>query len=156
MQRYLPAGRRRRTRPTAAITALLLLAGCQRTGTASPEVSLTTAIQSWQAAGLSNYTYIGRVSCFCIPDYTRPSRVTVRGGRVVAVVDVETGAPRPLETRQTIDSLFAFVQRESDRQPARLRVVFDPQLGYPREITYGEPERDAGGTIFTDSLRPQP
>jgi len=86
-----------------------------------------------------NYDYTAIVSCYCMPSYTSPKRITVRNNRVVAVadlglnatVDVETGAYR------TIDQVWDTIQAGIDGQYYTMDVVYSPddQGGYP--VTYG-------------------
>ncbi len=73
--------------------------------------------------------------------------VTVRQGRVTAVSDVATGAARPLEYRQPIDSLFALVRTELLERPELLATEFDSKLGFPTLISYGDRAVDGGGVI---------
>ena len=113
---------------------------------------LSGAEARWKKAKLTNYSFISAVSCFCLEDYARPLRVTVRQGRVTAVFDVRTGAARPVSYRQPMDSIFAMVRLEIVERPERLNVSYDEALGFPRTLTYGTPENDGGGTITIDSV----
>jgi Family of unknown function (DUF6174) len=145
--------------PRASITALLLssmLLACGRTsatGTDGLSLDLDSAAQKWQRAGLQSYTFESAVSCYCPLEYIGPHLVTVRGGLIASVVRKSTGAPVPLDFRQPIDSVFAFLRREQATRPQNLTVTYDAVLGYPRTVKYGTPENDAGGFITIDSLR---
>ena len=150
----------RRRLATIAFAVLLSssISGCSK-DPASPfwaSARLSDAEARWQKAGLPAYSFISSVSCFCLDDYVRPLRVTVRQGRVTAVSDVRTGAARPVSYRHPMDSIFAMVHREIVERPERLNVSYDPALGFPRTLTYGTPENDGGGTITIDSVRAIP
>jgi hypothetical protein len=143
-----------RLKLVVASLAAALMTGCSTP--TEPEQNFDFALARWKAAGLSNYSFRSSVSCFCRDDYGAPMTVTVRDGEVVAVVDRVTGAARPLNYRQPIDSLFAMVAVEIRVRPERLRVTYDAARGFPRTLTYGTPENDGGGSIVADSLRELP
>jgi Family of unknown function (DUF6174) len=133
----------------------LLMAGCS-TDPTSPfwaSATLDTAIGRWRDARVTHYSFRSTVSCFCSLEFVMPKRVTVRDGRVTAVVDIATGVSHPTEWRQSIDSVFTLVRREIRERPERLEVTYDRQLGYPRTLTYGTPENDGGGYITVDSVQ---
>ena len=135
-----------------------LLVGCA-TDPTSPvwaSIELGAAKERWQRAGLTNYSFISSVSCFCSREYVAPMRVTVRQGQVTDVVDIGTGASRPLTYRQPVESIFGLVQVEIRERPERLEVSYDRTLGFPRTLTTGTPENDAGGRITIDSVRAIP
>ena len=145
-----------RPRTLVAKTLLLgsVLVGCS-TDPTSPEFArteLSTALRRWRSASLTNYTFRGVIACYCIVDYTKPMRVTVRQGRVTEVVDIATGSARPTDFRPSVDSVFGLVLREIAERPERLQVTYDPTLGFPRTLTYGTPENDGGGYISIDSV----
>ena len=63
---------------------------------------------------------------------------------------------RPLNYRQSVDSVFLAAATEIMVRPDRLHVTYDVSLGYPRTLTYGTPENDGGGYISVDSVRAVP
>jgi hypothetical protein len=146
-------------RPSGVRTALLVLLGSTSgacatdpTGAVPTALSLSAAERRWHDAAMANYSYVGVIGCFCLDEYVGPLRATVRQGRVTEVVDVQTGAARPLTFRKPIDSLFAMVRTEISVRPERLRITFDKRLGYPSSLTYGTPENDGGGTITVSEV----
>ena len=96
----------------------------------------------WDARSFTDYTYEIRTSCFCPPEIIRWTRVTVRGGVVVAAEAVEPDPNFPITTLtlwEPIDSVFASLQRTLDNADdnsylATLRVEYDAQLGFPTLI----------------------
>ena len=96
----------------------------------------------WDARPFTDYSYEIRTSCFCPPEIVRWTRVTVRGGVVVAAEAVEPDPDFPITTLalwEPIDSVFASLQRTLDNADdnshlATLRVEYDAQLGYPTLI----------------------
>lgn len=136
-----------------ALLCLILAVSPSACSTSTPyEEEFASALARWHRTGLTKYRFKSTQSCFCTVDYTAAMTVTVRSGLVVSVVDRATGASRPLEFRQPIDSVFAMVRQELIARPSRLEVEYDPALGYPRRLKYGTPENDAGGFIYLDSV----
>lgn len=148
-------------RCTVTIARLLLglsLSSCatEPTGSLAKTLRAEGAQARWTAARLSAYSFNSTVYCNCLDEFVGTKRVTVREGRVVAVVDVRTGTPNPVTWRQPIDSLFALVRREAITFPQLLDVNFDGRLGFPRRISYGDQPVDGGGVITIDDLRADP
>ncbi len=143
----------------AVALAGLIFGGCGKEDPTAPlpQISRISAAQNtWKAANLRSYSFYSRVSCFCLDEYAAAKRVTVQAGVVTEVVDVRTGIPVPLTWRQPVDSLFALALREAIELPSRLEVTFDPRLGYPKRLSFGRQEVDAGAVIVIDSLRAIP
>jgi hypothetical protein len=96
----------------------------------------------WEARSFTDYSYEIRTFCFCPPEIVRWTRVTVRGGVVVAAEAVELDPNFPITTLslwQPIDSVFASLQRtlenaDENSYIASLHVEYDAQLGYPTLI----------------------
>ncbi|MES3035216.1 MAG: DUF6174 domain-containing protein [Gemmatimonadota bacterium] len=106
---------------------------------------LAQAEARWRDRGFTSYRFISGIYCFC--GSVGEAEVTVLDGSVVSVVLLADGSSLPTRSRQSVDSLFAFVRRELDRLPERLTVRYDPMLGYPSRIDWGTPENDGGGSI---------
>jgi Family of unknown function (DUF6174) len=144
----------RRAAFVGALATAPLLAGCGLNpfgGDESKEAQLRAAEARWRESGFASYRYVSQVSCFC--GSVGFADVTVLNGAVTSVVRRSDGVSEPVRNRQSIDSLFAFVRREIDRQPERLRVSYDPTLGYPLEIYWGTPENDGGGFIGSTEVQ---
>jgi len=85
----------------------------------------------WNSLGISNYQYSFRRSCFCAPSFRSPVRITVRAGRVTAVVLADTGQAVSPEDYPTVDDLFVLLQEALDADAYLIRVTYDPARGYP-------------------------
>ncbi len=92
----------------------------------------------WLAAGIDRYRVNVQRICFCGFDVSRLIEVEVSARVVVAVRDSETGnpvAPELEELYPGVEGLFEVVQDALDRDAHRVTVLYDPTLGYPREIS---------------------
>lgn len=88
----------------------------------------------WERAGVRDYRYVVRKTCFCAPEQAGPVEVEVRGGHTTSVKYVSSNAPARLEpfaSMITVESLFETISRALDRDPDRVDVVYDAALGYP-------------------------
>ncbi len=139
----------------------LLAAGCS--GVEGPlsrreARALVSARALWNSSAVRNaYTYEIRQSCFCPREITVWSSVTVIDG-VVADVRTELGEPvsRNLwPIFATVDRLFASLNATRDEYLEDIIVRFDPQYGYPVELTleYGPQIADAGVAYSARNLR---
>lgn len=119
----------------------------------SPE--LDAARERWEAAGLDGYEMTLRRVCFCpAPDYTGPFGVTVRGGELAAVtldgvrVDDDRG--------ETVEDLFELIENAYARKAETVAVEFDPELGYPTNVSidYSAQVADEEIGYMVSDLRP--
>ncbi len=101
---------------------------------ASRPPELDAARERWDAAGLDSYQMTLRRTCFCpSPDYTGPFSVTVRGGALASVT--LDGARVDSERGETIDGLFDLIEDAYARRARTVAVAFDPELGYPTNLS---------------------
>lgn len=126
---------------------VLLLAGCNATASdatadrssdKAPE-TLQQAKALWSAKGISSYQVTVTQTCFCPPDLRQPLRISVSDGQVVGVEGLEQPVKQRNQldtTRLTIDGLFRFIEKSTDRDPHKLDVQYDPGFGFPRHIDY--------------------
>jgi hypothetical protein len=148
----------RRLHLPALLAAALLLGGAacrESTGAVGPRF-VSVAVQGersvadvrarqrrWEALGLRDYDYDFAASCFCLPAYTQPAVVHVRGGRVASVTPNGPHPAAPLEHYPTIDELFArAIAALEAGQP--VEGEFDRDFGYPTSLTIGTLANDAG------------
>jgi hypothetical protein len=145
--------------------SVLLLAlfavGCGSDGPLSVQEAraLVAARARWEASPLREaYVYEVRYSCFCPPEFLGWNTVTVSEGRVVGV---RTDAGVTLEPSDwsrypTVDDLFDRILPTESDGLADIVLRFDPEHGYPVEISYiSKPEiADGFGATFTRNLRP--
>ena len=84
----------------------------------------------WEAAGVSDYSFVVAAHCFCPTEYTTPRTVTVAGGSVSAVdPELPSGWTMPL----TVDDLFALVEQGLD-EGAFVGVSYDAEYGFPTSV----------------------
>jgi hypothetical protein len=90
--------------------------------------------RKWERAGLSDYRYVVRNTCFCTPEHAGPVEVEVRGGNPVHARYVSSGAPaqpQPFASMDSVEDLFDTISRSLDREPEKASVTYDATLGYP-------------------------
>lgn len=128
------------------IAGALMLAACDVTdlvGTNDFRL-LAKAEAQWKARPFADYTYEIQILCFCPPEITRWTRVTVQNGAVTDVEAVEPDPNYPITNTQywePIDSLFVDLRRTMTEKSSHgyleaLNVEYDPDLGYPTRIEY--------------------
>jgi hypothetical protein len=88
---------------------------------------LTAARGRWRDAGVRDYRFRVRLSCFCPPDIRAPRVIVVRGGRA-------RNAPSHLREAATVPRLLRIVQRAIDDRVADLGVRYG-RRGIPRSIS---------------------
>lgn len=137
----------------APVALLLLLVGCSDS---TGPISVTLNRARWEKQNLHNYLYTGRMSCFC-PQSGQDVYVTVPADTVSYVALAGSGALLPKEGWYTIPGLFDFVV-ELHHHDGKVRVEYDPQLGYPTRIslTCDDTMLDCGLTMQARDLTPIP
>ncbi|NNC54273.1 MAG: hypothetical protein HKO07_00980 [Pseudomonadales bacterium] len=122
----------------ALIAGVLLITSTVACSYGAPSGSLSQQSQQrWQRASLHNYSYTMQRSCYCTDDYTRAMRVRVRGGQVIDALYVDDGQHVPdkvLQSLQTIDQWFAYIDAGLRKPYFKLDADYHPQLGYPLSI----------------------
>jgi hypothetical protein len=117
----------------AALLLLTLLAGCGGKTLAVLDANRAR----WEARGITTYEYIFLRTCFCGAESNQPLAVRVEGGIIVSVHRVDSG--EAVEASQwgeipTVDGMFDLVQELVSGGADAVRVVYDPELGYPAEV----------------------
>jgi hypothetical protein len=130
---------------TLAVGVVLLSAAACGFST-GPSEELALARSRWQRLGPPSYTYTIGLSCECTSEMAGPATVLVRNGIVESRSYVRTGATVPSEytgTFTSVEGLFAMIDKavRDGREP--LVVRYDPILGYPTRIEFGDPAVDA-------------
>jgi len=99
---------------------------------------LNAARTRWSSAGIRDYFYTLRQTCFCGPTLTNPVVVLVQGGRVARVTDQASGEPLPADALEgralTVDDLFARLQQAVDEGAQEVRAEYDGVLAYPTRL----------------------
>ncbi len=129
-------------------------------------VRLAAAESRWNERAFADYTYEIFIGCFCTPEVTRWTRVTVRDGAVVQAEHVEPHPDIPLTTFDywhPIDTVFsrvraAMVDRGSTSYLKDVVVQYDPALGYPTRVEFvSRPNiADGGATWELRNVTPLP
>lgn len=97
--------------------------------------ALDAAQRRWTARAPRDYQIDFQRSCFCIPRW--PVRLTVRLGRIVAVVRRDTGQSVPeaeWESYFSVERLFTELHLAARGGAWEVRASFDPEYGYPRDV----------------------
>lgn len=138
--------RRGVTRMVASLVSALALAGCEISELVDPGGfrELAAAQARWNARSFGDYSYEIRVLCFCPPEITQWTRVSVRDGSVTAAEAVDPNPTYPITNMQywePIDSLFVDLRRTMTDHASQtyldaIIVDYDPHLGYPTNIEY--------------------
>jgi hypothetical protein len=107
-------------------------------------IALAEARHRWDTTPLGSYQLtLSRNACECLPEWTRPMRLSVRRGTspnvevVEAVVDAATGdsvSSARLHYALGVTSLSDLVEQAINRGAAEVRARYDSRLGYPTRI----------------------
>ena len=92
----------------------------------------------WQANRPQDYSFELTPLCFCPQEYVQPVRIRVANGVVASVTYVESGKTPDhdrFERYVTVDGLFAVIQEGIDRKASRITVSYDPEIGYPKDVS---------------------
>ena len=150
---------------TAVLGMGALASACDSSGIVSPQdiARLAQAQARWEGRPFADYSYEIQTFCFCPPEIGQWTRVSVRGGLVVAVEAVEPNPNFPITTLtywRPIDALFADLHRAMTESSfgsnySAIIVAYDAVLGYPTSIEYREKPNvaDAGATISVRNVR---
>lgn len=93
---------------------------------------LNSARAQWNGTGVTTYSFTMLRSCVCTGG-TRVARVDVVNGSIASLTDPVTGAPisAPNDTLfRTFPGLFDFAQDALDRDPDRMTITWQSQLGH--------------------------
>ena len=91
----------------------------------SSEADLLAARTLWQEARPSDYDFVFEWQCFCALAAFGAIEVEVRDGGMVNVAQ---------DGLLTVDGVFTFIADGFQRNAARVRVNYDPVLGYPAKV----------------------
>ena len=134
---HRPTGSTRRLAVAASALALCIV-GCSittATDRSDAERELARNRQRWAGAGVHDYEFDFRRSCYCMPEYTEGVHIVVRNDVVTSVVRSSDGQPASAVVAwPRVDELFDDVRRRLEEGADRLEVEYDPTLGYPRSV----------------------
>lgn len=92
----------------------------------------------WASRSVDDYRYTLQVSCFCTEQQTRPVVIEVRNGVRSSVTYAGTDVPADpalFTSYDSVEKIFALLEREINRPADRLTVVYDPAYGYPTDVS---------------------
>lgn len=149
----------------AVVAVVALAAACESSVFGPRDFALLAKAEAkWKARSFADYSYEIRVLCFCPPEISRWTRVTVHDGVVTAAEAVDPDPNFPISTIQywdPIDSLFvdlrrAMTDRGSQTYLDAVIVEYDPELGYPTSIEYRAKKNvaDGGSQLSLRNVRP--
>jgi hypothetical protein len=87
--------------------------------------------EKWAAAGIDDYRYDIRNTCYC---FMPTSRVEVIDGEVVSVTNLHAPFSESGDPGYTVPGLFDRIQAELDAAPDGLRATY-ANLGYPTSLS---------------------
>ncbi|HVT38511.1 MAG TPA: DUF6174 domain-containing protein [Gemmatimonadaceae bacterium] len=142
---------------------ILTIVACAGDGPLSPGFArdVASARARWTQRGSADYTVESRVLCFCPSHMRFWSRLTVRGGAVVAAEFAEPVPSVYMESLlgwSTVEEVFSAAASASrDSIVRQLTGRFDAELGYPLEmaISCRQTALDCGVTYQMRNLRLQ-
>jgi Family of unknown function (DUF6174) len=122
------------TRMIATLGALTLAAGCRDSLSEPTASQLAAARAVWATNGYTSYQFTITMDCFC--GVNGPIRATVVDDSLVSATLVASGESINPQWVSTVKDLFDFIDRGLTNHADVLRVTYDPNLGYPRQIVY--------------------
>jgi hypothetical protein len=137
-------------RPLLPICACAALAVCADIPTAAARDELDAAFSRWQAAGIADYSYDVRVSCYCLDERTRTVRAEVRNGVPVSLTYVDSGTAADtamFDDVRTMDRLFATLRQAVEREPYDWIAQYDGTWGIPLSVAV-----DYDATMVDDEI----
>lgn len=146
------------------IFSALLLSACVHAEKQSEPVGVTLeqARERWQAEQLGSYEYEIVRQCYCTPEYTRPMRVIVREGAVVAAHYSDDQNPVPagvMKSLRSIDGWFDRIAQGYEQGYFRMQIRYHQRQGYPQELFMDRSDRVADDeetvwiTLISASMR---
>jgi hypothetical protein len=148
-------------RPWALAAALGASAACSNP--TAPEEGLERLEASrrrFEAAVGADYRVTYRNVCFCVDTFREPVVLTVRQGTLVSVQRRSDGTPVPAarwDDYRTVERVFDAIEEALEDDADAVRVDYDAELGYPRDvwIDYDERLADEERGFQLEALEPQ-
>lgn len=98
--------------------------------------------ERWRACGLQNYSIEQERLCFCRPPHGFV-QLTIKDNKIIKGLDKENNnllTPDELQSFQTVDELFEWIEQAKAQNPRVLEVEYDLRYGYPSLIVYDQSE----------------
>jgi hypothetical protein len=113
--------------------------------------------QKWAEQKITHYKFQLTISCSCGWYTLMPLNIEVKDGQAVSITD-KKGQPIPADFAKdfnqgtTVERLFAIIDEELGSTD-RMRVSYDPRLGYPTKIDIDVPNTfDLGVSYYINGL----
>lgn len=128
--------------------AMLSLVACESsTGLSLTEQHALAQHQTqWDHRTFHSYTFVYAEQSLGF----RPTvRITVHNDAVVSAIDISTGEPADAAyVWPTIDGLFAIARADMNASGVAVSIHYDPQLGYPTDLSAESHPANPGGGFF--------
>ena len=116
--------------------------------------------EKWLAHGVSGYQIEMQKICYCVPEVVRMMVFDVKDNNVQSVRYADTGEdvdPQHYGDFNTIESMFDFVEKALEKDPADLSISYDDEYGYIKELTVDFKENIADDeiTVIASNMRPK-
>ena len=145
----------------AIASGLVAAAACSNpTGPEMDLERLEASRRRFEAAVGADYSVAYQNVCFCVDTFREPVLLTVRQGTIVSVQRRSDGSPVPAarwDDYRTVERVFAAIEEALRGDAAAVRVDYDRELGYPRDvwIDYDERLADEEQGFQLEALEPQ-
>jgi hypothetical protein len=139
--------------------AALVLSGCGLLSPSDDERdTLEKAMRRWDAVGPTDYTYLVRRICYCVPESMGPFEVRVLQGShdVYDPVTRDLIDPEYVDLFPPVDGLFDIIDHALREGADRLDVDYDRRTGTPIRIDIDYMEGAADDEIRYESTIPEP
>ncbi|WP_455204031.1 DUF6174 domain-containing protein [Kaarinaea lacus] len=117
----------------------------------STQQQFDNAMGLWQQKTSSNYDFTLKQQCYCLDELTKPLRISVREGTIVAVKNIETAEVLPQKHWKdlyTVEAWFTVIENAIIKKAEKLEVHYDAKLGFPTTI-----DIDMHSRLADDNLR---
>lgn len=96
--------------------------------------------QKWQDANVSHYRFSLFVGCFCVFSQDMPLNIEVQDGQVVSMEyqsgnAIDEGSRDLFRRYETIDQIFAELEKDLNGEADEITVAYDSTYGYPAQVS---------------------
>ena len=119
-----------------ALLPLALLISCVSRSEAVSQQSVEMQYRLWSEMA-QNYKFSFQQLCFCLPDYIRPMRITVRDNHIVKVIfeDNQSEVPSEIVTDlKTIDDIFQTIINAESLPAHSVNIEYDQNKYFPLKV----------------------
>ncbi len=125
-------------------------------------IACTNPVQTneglWKSKNIVNYTFTFQRGCFCPPEISKPTVLTVKNGVLTSAVYAD-GSGSALLTYFTdvapLDKLFREIEG-AQKDGYAVTVVYDATYGFPSSINASKNIPDASYTFTVTDFKPAP